>query len=228
MSTETELQASPVRAAGYLCGLVGPLLFFAGVLTAASLRTEFSFVHQFISELGERGSASEPVMNYVGLIAAGAFVMGFSLSLFVWRASRDHGVASALVAGLGAAMIATGFISCDPTCTLVSPSAEQLRHNLTSLAGWTFIVCSPLAWGGALWRSATWRRFAFVSFAVSAFCAVVLFAFLKSNGSRYPGLHELLIVTPYFIWMAAFALLLLVRTETTLVTATWRRLKWKT
>ena len=55
-----------------LTGVAGPLVFGIAVFTSGALRSNYSHVDQFISELGETGGEFAWLMNYFGfMLSAG-------------------------------------------------------------------------------------------------------------------------------------------------------------
>ena len=68
--------------AGLLCGLVAPLLWAAAIVIAGELRPGFDHVAQYISELGEHGSATETFMRYGGFVATGLMHVGFAAAFY--------------------------------------------------------------------------------------------------------------------------------------------------
>jgi len=52
------------RNIGLWCGIISPILWLALIAAAGALRPDFDHVTHYISELGERGSATEAVMRY--------------------------------------------------------------------------------------------------------------------------------------------------------------------
>ncbi len=51
-----------------LGGITGPILFTLVTIISASLRSDYSHVSQYISELGATGTTNAHLMNFAGFI----------------------------------------------------------------------------------------------------------------------------------------------------------------
>jgi hypothetical membrane protein len=71
----------PLRNVGLCCGIISPILWLALIATAGALRPDFSHVTHYISELGERGSATEALMRYGAFGFTGFLYLGFAVAL---------------------------------------------------------------------------------------------------------------------------------------------------
>ena len=84
---------------GILCGIVAPLLWALAIIVCGSLRPEYSGFTQYISELGERGPATELLMRYAGFVPTGLMHVAFSVVLCgLFRGSRLATFAALLLA----------------------------------------------------------------------------------------------------------------------------------
>ena len=77
-----------LRKVGLYCGVVGPVLWLALIAVAGALRPDFSHVTHYISELAERGSATEALMRYAAFGFTGVLYVCFAAALF---ATFPHG-----------------------------------------------------------------------------------------------------------------------------------------
>ena len=57
-----------------LGGLMGPILFTITILVSAYLRTDYSHMHNFVSELGATNTPNEQLMNFAGFIISGLLI----------------------------------------------------------------------------------------------------------------------------------------------------------
>ena len=71
----------PLRKFGLYCGIISPILWLALIATAGVLRPDFSHLTQYISELAERGSATEALMRYGAFGLTGLLYLCFAGAL---------------------------------------------------------------------------------------------------------------------------------------------------
>src|SRR5262249_38193672 len=184
-----------------LCGIVAPVLWLSLIVAAGSWRPDFNHITHYISELGERGSATEIVMRAVGF--------GFTGFLYVCFASllpailRD-GWRSALAAGLlgleGLGRMGAGVFPCEPGCEGLSSSQEL--HHLFATIGFLSGVLASIAWG-IVSRRLGWPR-GFALYSVASGVAALIFLLLMSwraNPLFAPGLFEHLATAVLSAWL---------------------------
>ena len=71
-----------------LAGALAFLPHMVAILLATSLRPGFDHAKQYLSELGERGSETAALMNFVGIIPTGLLIAVFGFGLL--RAYRSE------------------------------------------------------------------------------------------------------------------------------------------
>jgi len=193
-------------------GVVGPSLFALAVIVCGALRSEYSHVTQFISELGETGGENAALMQYAGFILPGAFIALFAIPF--WRAFRSAGVLAVLVALLvaihGVAKIAAGSFSCDLGCTPKIPSMDHVRHQQAAHVGLFALTAAAFLCVFLFKRFAAWKRLRAYTLATGIFAIIFAVAMVVSIESRSAtGLFQRLFVGGLYLWLVIVALRLL-------------------
>lgn len=191
---------------GLLCGLVAPLLWAAVIVTAGELRPGFDQVSQYISELGERGSATELFMRYAGFVATGCLHLGYAAAFHaVMIRVADHPRLTLLVAVLiglnGIGRIGAGIFSCEPGCIGPESLVQRLHSWSATLAFLSIAGAAILA--AILFRDdQRWRSLAVYSFASG--CSGLIFLWMMSSGDAtqaFVGLYERLASGVLTLWI---------------------------
>ena len=160
-------------------------------------RPDVDAVTGFISELGERGSATESIMRWAGFGFTGLLYVCFAAALPSAVPSRGRTLIVALfvaVDGLGRA--GAGLYPCDPGCE--GGSRDQELHRLFATVAFCSGILAALA-DGALFR----RRFA-AAMGVSATIFLLLMTW-SDNPLDAHGLFERLATGALSLWMLVFA-----------------------
>ena len=195
----------PLRRFGLYCGIISPILWLALIATAGALRPDFSHVTDYISELAERGSATEALMRYGAFGFTGLLYLCFASALL---ATFRHGWlwnAAALLIGLdGVGRIGAGAFPCDPGCVQVSVDPDL--HKLFATIGFSSGILATFLWGH-LWRGIPFLR-ALASFSVGS-GVVALVSLLLMSWARHPalplGLFEHVATVILSVWLLVFA-----------------------
>jgi hypothetical membrane protein len=190
-----------------LGGVAGPILFTVIMLLCASLRSDYSHIHHFISELGATGTLNAELMNWAGFIPAGAMIVLFGVSL---TQLLPKGIltrtGSVLILLFGIGMVVVGFFSCDPGC----PREGSMENNLhDQISGPAFMcgILGILILGISFRRLHFWREFWLYS-VVSALISVGFLLGLISSleAYSYTGLWQRLLLLTIFLWIVMVAL----------------------
>ena len=201
------MRPSPLPRSLLLTGIAAPLLFAAATITTASLRSKYSHMDQFISELGETGGEFAWLMNYFGFMLSASLILIFALTFRTYFPStKINTIASLLLAVFAIGVFFAGVYSCDVGCPLTNKSSEQLMHDVASLALPAFTLAVAV-WGMYFYRTPRWRRFGVYSLVSAAFSVVILVLMIRSEVSRdSTGLYQRLFLAVLFIWMIALAI----------------------
>jgi hypothetical membrane protein len=195
----------PLRKVGLCCGIVSPVLWLALIAVAGALRPDFSHLTHYISELGERGSATEALIRY------GAF--GFTGFLYLCFAGAVHATlqggwlwsaGALLIAMDGIGRMGAGAFPCDPGC--VPPSLGPDLHKLFATIGFASGILAAILWGVLVRRSLHLRPLS--SFSVWSGGAALVFLLLMSRATDpmlLPGLFEHLATVVLSVWLLVFA-----------------------
>jgi hypothetical membrane protein len=190
-----------------LGGVAGPILFTVIMLLCASLRSDYSHIHHFISELGATGTLNAELMNWAGFIPAGAMIVLFGVSL---TQLLPKGIltrtGSVLILLFGIGMVVVGFFSCDPGC----PREGSMENNLhDQISGPAFMcgILGILILGISFRRLHFWREFWLLS-VVSALISVGFLLGLISSleAYSYTGLWQRLLLLTIFLWIVMVGL----------------------
>jgi hypothetical membrane protein len=194
-----------LRALGLYCGIISPLLWLALIATAGALRPDFSHVTHYISELGERGSATEALMRYGAFGFTGLLYLCFAGALLVtfrqgwlWRG------AALLIAFDGVGRMGAGMFPCDPGCAQVSLGPDL--HKLFATIGFCSGTLAAFVWGSLLRACPPLRSLSSFSVA-SATVALVSLLLMSWAGDLAlpPGLFEHLATVILSVWLLVFA-----------------------
>jgi hypothetical membrane protein len=198
-----------LRRFGIYCGIVAPVLWLSLIALAGAMRPEFSHVNQYISELGERGSATEILMHYIGFEFSGFLYLCFATAL---PANLRAGWRSALIAvfiGLdGLGRIGAGIFACDPGCDGLSSS--QALHRLFATTGFSAAILAAIACG-VLLRTHAWLG-SLSGYSIGSGVLATIFLLLMtwdSNPILASGLSEHLATGALSLWLLVFAARLL-------------------
>lgn len=192
--------------AGLLCGLLAPVLWAAVIVVGGELRPGFDHVVQYISELGERGSATETFMRYAGFVATGLMHIGFAAAFYATTARvADRPWLATLVALLialnGIGRLGAGFFPCEPGCAAPEVLGQRL-HGWSATMAFLAIAAATLLGAILFRRDPRLRSLSGYSFASG--CAGLLFLALMSASEAahaYTGLHERLASGVLTLWV---------------------------
>lgn len=196
--------------AGLLCGLVAPLLWAAAIVIAGELRPGFDHIAQYISELGERGSATEIFMRYGGFVATGLMHVGFAAAFYatlirVGARPRLTLLVAVLIALDGIGRIGAGLFACEPGCTAPESLGQRL-HSLSATIAFLAIAAAALLGAILFRRDKRLRSLSAYSFASG--CAGLIFLALMSASEAthaYTGLYERLASGLLTLWVFVIA-----------------------
>jgi len=184
-------------------GIAGPVVFVLAIIVFGAMRPGYSHVEQFISELGEQGGDTAPLMNYLGFIPTGilVFLAGIGMGGRFPKTILSL-VGTVLVAIFGAGVFAAGIYSCDPGCIADTPSREGQLHFIVSMIAFAAMISAVAIWGIQFLRMPGWRGVAAYSF-VTAVVATALFVTMMSVAAIIPqvGVVQRLFLGSLLLWL---------------------------
>ena len=196
----------PLRRFGFYCGIISPILWLALIATAGALRPDFSHVTNYISELAERGSATEALMRYGAFGVAGFLYMGFA------AASACH-FSSRLASTDGRSADRRGGHRPDgrravsvrsPAALHISPGSNF--HTLFATIGFCSGILAAFLWAALARDIAPLRCISSVSMGSGAVALVsLLLMSWASNLGVPPGLFEHVATAVLSVWLLVFA-----------------------
>lgn len=184
-------------------GILANLMFWPLMFVMASVRPDYSHLHQAISELGSIGAPRMWVWNVFGYIIPGLLLAAFGWGLVRLLRSGSRTAAGLLaLAGIGLAL--TGVFPADMDHRQSLTTSLHMAGVLMSLAAWAL---SLVAIAVLAWRSH--RDIATVS--LLALVASVGGFFLYGVMPDTPALAQRINFAVFFGWYLGVALLLLAR-----------------
>jgi hypothetical membrane protein len=189
----------------FVTGIASPLVLGLAVFVAGSRYPGYSHVSQFISELGATGAPSPSILNFGGLIPAGALTIAFAVAMYWrYRSGAVLAVSSALVALAGLFRLIAGIFPCDPGCSLEAMSRSAQIH---ALAGLLSFVCGTVA--PFLFAVAFRSERALLSWLSLVLGAGALVAFIVGSrlGADFPciGVLQRLHLAFFYAWVVVVA-----------------------
>jgi hypothetical membrane protein len=187
-----------------LGGIAGPVLFGLIVAVSAELRPGYSHFSQFMSELGETGSRTQALMNFVGFLPSALLVFLSSVALVGrFRATWIGALGSLCVSVFAVGMFVAGLFPCDASCMPDTPSRTQRVHYVAGMVADPALVLAPLILAFRFRQLEYWRSMFSYSVATSvlSFCALIAIGW--SLPERYgSGLFQRLLLGLPFLWLA--------------------------
>jgi hypothetical membrane protein len=196
--------------AGFLCGILAPVLWAAAIILCGSLRPGYNHLTQYISELGERGSSTELLMRYAGFVPTGLMHMIFAASLYsAFRGYRLSSLAASLLALNGLGRIVAGLFPCEAGCAGPRVLLSQKLHSLSAAVGFMALIGAAILWGILLKRHKTLKGMSLYSIVAGLLGLVFLLLMSRSAELRQgTGLYERLSSGVLSLWVLMFAALL--------------------
>ena len=193
-----------LRTYGLYCGVLGPIVWLALIAAAGALRPDFSHVTGYISELGERGSATELLIRYGAFGFTGFLYLCFAAALLATlRKSWLEMTAALLIALNGVGRIGAGVFPCEPGCLHLSPGPDL--HRLFATIGFGSGVLAAILWGLLLRRRTRLRSLASFSVASGVVALGSLLIMSAAAVGAPHGLFEHLATVVLSVWLLVFA-----------------------
>lgn len=190
-----------------LGGICGPLLFIIAVLTNAGLRSDYSHISNFISELGATGTPNASVMNVAGFLPLGLLIAALGLALFLLLPKgKGLRIGSALVLVFGLGVILAGLFSCDVGCPQEGSSTNMVHNRVSAIAFLSAIIGSGVL-GFSFKNLSDWRALWLYSIITCVVSAGFLVAMVNSiEAYAYTGMWQRLLLLTLFIWFGTVGL----------------------
>ena len=189
---------------GLYCGIVSPIVWLALIAAAGAARPDFNHVTHYISELGERGSATEAVIRYGAFVFTGSLYVCFAGALLTtFRSGWMQAIAALLIALDGIGRMGAGVFPCDPGCIQISTGPNF--HKIFATIGFCSGILAALLWA-PIWRGIpSLRRLSTFSAASGAAALVSLLLMSLGNPALPAGLFEHLATVVLSVWLLVFA-----------------------
>lgn len=192
---------------GNLCGLLAPLWWAFAIALCGSLRPEYRYFTQYISELGERGSSTELIMRYAGFVPTGLLHMAFAAFLYAaFRGARLATIAATLLAINGLARIGAGLFPCETGCAGPNLLLSQKLHSLSAGIGFFALIGATVFWGIFSRKHRSLRGLSLFSVGCGILGLVFLLLMVWSAESRAgTGLYERVSSGVLSLWVLVLA-----------------------
>jgi hypothetical protein len=175
------MEARPGRLALVLVA-GGALGAFLVTVIGGAARPGYDHASQFISELGERGSADGFRVSWFGFVPPGLLAIAFGIvAAWILRSERRLATGVAVVAvAMGAAYVISAFARCEPGCPSSGDVAQTVHNLLGGALGYVGAVVGMVLFGLTGRRMAAWRAPALMALVVAPAVAV-LSSFLEQD-----------------------------------------------
>lgn len=190
--------------------MIAPLLWAATIVLAGEMRPGFDHASQYISELGERGSATEVLMRYGSFVPTGLMHAGFAAAFgaLLMRGSRRPvitALVTALIALDGFGRVGAGLFSCEPGCASPEVLSQRL-HNLTATVAFFSIIIATLLAPLVFRHHARLRPLSVYSF-VSGCAGIMFLALMRASEATgvATGTYERLATGVLSSWVLVIA-----------------------
>ena len=192
---------------GVLCGLFAPILWASAIILCGSLRPGYSHVTQYISELGERGSATELLMRYAGFLPTGAMHVLFAGSMYsAFKGSKLAPAPALLLALNGLGRVAAGLFPCEAGCAGPRVLLSQKLHSLAAGVGFFALIGAAIIGGIVIRQQGSRGKLSAYSIVSGLLGLVFLLLMLLSDESRAgTGLYERLSSGILSLWVLVLA-----------------------
>jgi hypothetical protein len=129
-----------------LSGVAAPCFMILAIVVAGAFHPEYSHLSQFVSELGAAGAPNPGILNFGGLIPAGALTVLFAIAMGRRLGpGRAVALSALLVAVLGIGRLIAGLAPCDPGCSMEALSVSGRIHAAAGMTALFASVIAPLA-----------------------------------------------------------------------------------
>jgi hypothetical membrane protein len=194
-----------------LFGILGPIVYILAVIIGGSLRNDYSFLYNTISELA--------VANAPNLILMSALFAIYNISLFIFGigAFMDKGIdqskkfrtANLMIALIGFLGLLLIFFPQDPRTAAVTFTGTMhiALAGITSL----FTLISVILMGINFLKVPEWKTFSIYS--IVSFIVILasggMAAMSVASNSGYGGLFERITIFAFMIWVIVYAYLII-------------------
>ena len=191
-----------------LGGIAGAILFSAVIIVSAALRTDYSHIANFISELGATGTPHAALMNYAGFLPTGILLVVFGIAIARALPQRRFSMLAVMLVTLfGTGVAVSGVASCDAGCPIPGGSVENIIHNNVAPMAFLCLIAAAAILGVVFRGDSTWRSLSVFSLVSSLLGLVFLAALVGSLEAReLTGLWQRLLLAVLFVWCSVIGL----------------------
>ena len=212
MNITAEPSPSHRFAAWQLAGLVAFVPHLIAVVLASAQRPGFDHRAQFLSELGERGSTSAFVVNFLGVAPTGVLFAIFGVGLLLhFRTQRSLAVAGAFITLHGLCRVLAACFPCDAGCRPIDPSTAQLVHNASATVAFVSLTAALFTVGAWLIKRRRRGSITTVTYVIGGLALVAQAMLLIHPYGGNVGLYQRVALGSLQLWVAILAFNLMSR-----------------
>ena len=209
------LRLSVPVATWLLVGATSFIPHLVAVVSATLQRPGFDHKRQFLSELGERGSSTANVFNFLGVIPTGILILIFGLGLvYFYRHEMLLKIAGVLVSIHGAFRVAAAVFPCDAGCRPEYPTSSQVNHNAVATGAFIALTVALFIVGVWLIKRREGIATIVVTYVLGA-VAVGMQVWLTLGTASTTGLAQRMALAALQLWIVALSAHLYHRARTT-------------
>jgi hypothetical protein len=198
-----------------LSGILAPIIYILAVLIGGALRSDYSHIANFVSDLIQAGAPNKNLLDPIfGIynLATGAFAIG----LFFWIKDRHQPGVRMNTGSLGAIVLLAeaffGFVTIffpEPAPGSPVTTTGMMHIILASLSSLTTMATILLVgiWFRKVDGMRSYSTYSFVSLAI-VFCAGGLAAYSGATHSAIAGLVERITIGGFLQWMLVIGIVL--------------------
>ncbi len=139
-----------MRTLAFACAVLGLAILLVATVAGGLATPGYDHARQYISELGATGAATGPAVSAAFIVSGALQAVFWLLCIRLLPGSRLVAAGFALSALNGLGLLAGGVFPCDAGCSLSTPSASAILHDVLGGLGYVCgvagIVLVAMAW----------------------------------------------------------------------------------
>lgn len=180
-----------------LLGILGPIVYAMVLIIIGALTPGYNHITQVMSVLGSEGYPFAVYMNIFGFMFLGIFGIIFAIALRRGITVCTKGPVLVTLASL--ALIAVGFLPCDPGCNTITVFGTI--HSIVATIPAIIIIMAMFVFSYSLSKDKEWKGYSGFSFYIGALTTVFSLLFVFDLFVAYEGLIQRLIIFFPLLWM---------------------------
>ncbi|MEE9150531.1 MAG: DUF998 domain-containing protein [Thermoplasmata archaeon] len=187
-----------------ICGIIAPIIFTIILIIAGLLRSDYSHLTNYVSELGGVG-APNAIIQRANFVLIGILIIAFAYGLHRGiNNGKGSIIGPLLISIFGLSAVVSGIFSTDP----IQPgSFSDVMHSIASGIGSLAAIIAFFVITERLKKDNLWKRYQTFSkmIAITAILvSVIVVGILGAVGT--PGLGQRLFLAVLFLWIEVMAI----------------------